>query len=160
LLQFHFEKGRKRKTVTEFRDGQVTQHSLWTQGTEIPDTEHSRTTVRHLRERLQASGASVLSTAELIAIVCGTGSSTPGVIRNVQTLVASMSLPELLTIDFGELSTIHLLGESTAAQLQAVFELARRLTIPTAVERYQIITPADAANLVMAERKGKPSPTA
>jgi DNA repair protein RadC len=118
--------------VTEFRYGQATQHSLWTQGTDEPDTtENSREHVKHLRERLQVSGATVLSTGELLAIVCATNPATPGVIRNAQSLLASMSLQELLTIDFGELSKTHLLGESTAAQLQAVFELARRLTLPT-----------------------------
>ena len=44
-------------------------------------TEQRRESVKQLRERLQLSGASVLSNAELISVVFGTGPSTPGVIR-------------------------------------------------------------------------------
>ena len=136
--------------MTEFYYKQATQHSLWTHGGD-DRTDQRRENVKHLRERLQLSGASVLSNAELIAIVFGTSASTQGVIREVQALFASNSLQELLTIDFGELSKKYLLGDAKAAQLQAVLELARRLTLPVDKERYQIISPADAANLVMAD---------
>ena len=138
--------------MTEFRYTQAIQHSLWTHGKDETGSSEQRTeNIRQLRERLQVSGASVLSTAELLSIVLGTGASTPGVIRQMQTLIASMSLQELLTLDFGELSRKYLLGDAKAAQLQAVLELARRLTVPVTQERYQIISPADAANLVMAD---------
>src|SRR5438067_988450 len=69
----------------------------------------------------------------------------------MQALLASTSLQELFTIDFGELSTTHQLGDTKAAQLQAVVELARRLTLPHDTQRYQVLSPADAANLVRAE---------
>ena len=138
--------------MTEFHYDKVTQHSLWTQGVDATDSpQPSRATVKHLRERLQVSGASVISSADLLAIVLGTGPSPPNVIRQMQTLLASTSLQELLTIDFGELSKTHLLGDAKAAQLQAVFELARRLTLPADTERYQILSPADAATLVRAD---------
>jgi DNA repair protein RadC len=138
--------------VTEFQSTQATQHSLWTHGIDEADgTHHSRVTVKHLRERLQQNGVSLLSNAELLSIVFGTGPSTPGILRQMQTLLGSMSLQELLSIDFGELSTTYVLGDVKAAQLQAVFEVARRLTLPTTLERYQIQSPADAANLVMAD---------
>ena len=138
--------------MTEFHYDKVTQHSLWTQGVDATDSpQPSRATVKHLRERLQVSGASVLSNADLLAIVLGTGPSPPGIIRQMQALLASTSLQELLRIDFGELSTTHLLGDAKAAQLQAVFELARRLTLPADTERYQILSPADAATLVRAD---------
>lgn len=138
--------------MTEFRYEQAVQHSLWTHGMDETDsTEHRQENIRQLRERLQLYGASVLSNAELLALVLGTGSSPANVVRQMQTLFASMSLQELLTLDFGELSSKYLLGDIKAAQLQAVLELARRLTIPVSTERYQIITPADAANVVMAD---------
>jgi DNA repair protein RadC len=137
----------------EFRYTQATQHSLWTHGMpDEADTEPGRENVKHLRERLQVSGTSVLSNDELLSLVLGTASSPARIIRQVQTLFTSMSLQELLTIDFGELSSKYLLGDAKAAQLQAVLELARRLTVPSLQEeRYQILSPADAANLVMAE---------
>ena len=134
--------------MTEFH---YKQHSLWTHGIDETGSIQRRENVKQLRERLQLGGAPVLSNAELISIVFGTSASTPGVIREVQTLFATNSLQELLTIDFGELSRKYLLGDVKAAQLQAVLELARRLTLPTYAERYQIRAPADAANLVMAE---------
>ena len=138
--------------MTEFHYDQVTQHSLWTQGVDATESpQPSRATVKHLRERLQVSGASVLSNADLLAIVLGTGPSPPSVIRQMQALLASTSLQELLRIDFGELSTTHQLGDTKAAQLQAVVELARRLTLPADGDRYQILSPADAANLVRAD---------
>ena len=138
--------------MTEFQHDQVTQHSLWTHEADTTEsTQHSRATVKHLRERLQVNGAAVLSTADLLTIVLGTGPSPPNVIRQMQALFASTSLQELLRIDFGELSKTHLLGDAKAAQLQAVFELARRLTLPADTERYQILSPADAATLVRAD---------
>jgi DNA repair protein RadC len=138
--------------VTEFHYDHVTQHSLWTHGADTTESpQPSRATVKHLRERLQVSGVAVLSTADLLAIVLGTGPSPPGIIRQMQTLFASTSLQELLRIDFGELSTTHLLGDAKAAQLQAVVELARRLTLPAEAERYHIRSPADAATLVRAD---------
>ena len=138
--------------MTEFHYDQATQDSLWTQGVDTTESpQPSRATVKHLRERLQVSGASVLSNADLLTIVLGTGPSPPNVIRQMQALLASTSLQELLRIDFGELSTTHQLGDAKAAQLQAVVELARRLTLPSDTKRYQILSPADAANLVRAE---------
>jgi len=56
-------------------------------------------------------------------------------------------LQELLRADFGALS--RELGNAKAAQLQAILELARRLTVPQAEGRYTITSPQDAANLVM-----------
>ena len=138
--------------MTEFRYDQATQHSLWTHWMDEPDSpEQKPENLKHLRERLQLYGAAVLSNDELLAIVLGTGSSPAGIIRQMQTLFASNSLQELLTIDFGELSRKYLLTDAKAAQMQAVLELARRLTVPVTKERYQIVSPADAANLVMAE---------
>jgi len=72
-------------------------------------------------------------------------------IRQMQTLFESTSLQELLILDFGELSREYWLGDAKAAQMQAVVELARRLTIPASKERYQITSPSDAASLVRSE---------
>jgi DNA repair protein RadC len=130
----------------------VTQPTLWTYGVDETDsTERRRENVKQLRERLQLSGAYTLSNAELIAIVLGTALSTQRTIHQVQMLFTSNSLPELLTIEFGEFSQTYQLGDTKAAQVLAVLELARRLTIPLHVEQYQIRSPADAANLVSGE---------
>jgi DNA repair protein RadC len=136
--------------MTDFHYEQAIQHSLWTHGVDSTE-EGKRENVKHLRERLQLSGASLLSNAELLSIVLGTGSSTASVIRQMQTLFTSTSLPELLTIEFGEFSQTYHLGDTKAAQVMAVLELARRLTIPNKLEQHQIRSPADAANLVSSE---------
>ena len=130
----------------------VTQHSLWTYGVDETDsTEGRRENVKQLRERLQLNGAYVLSNAELIALVFGTASSTQRTIHQVQTLFSSKTLQELLNTEFGEFSQTHQLGDIKAAQVLAVLELAWRLTVPNQLEQYQILSPADAANLVSNE---------
>jgi DNA repair protein RadC len=139
---------RKERELIDYR--QVTQHSIWAyKEGELEDFK--RENVRQLRERLQQSGVTTLSSTDLLAIVLGTGSSTQSIITQVQVLLLSNSLQELLLLDFGELCRKYLLGEVKTAQLQALLELARRLTVPTQMERYQIRSPADAANLVMGE---------
>jgi DNA repair protein RadC len=128
----------------------VTQHSIWAYKEEDAE-EVKRESVRQLRERLQQSGVTTLSSADLLTLVLGTGSSPQSMITQVQVLLSSNGLQELLQLDFGEMCRKYLLGEVKTAQLQAVLELARRLTVPAHLERYQIRSPADAANLVMAD---------
>ncbi len=130
----------------------VTQHSLWSYGGDETDsTEGTRENIRQVRERLQLSGADILSNAELIALVFGTASSSQRTIHQVHSLFTSNSLQELLHIEFGDFSRTYHLGDTKAAQVMAVLELARRLTIPNQSEQYQIRSPADAANLVSSE---------
>jgi DNA repair protein RadC len=130
----------------------VSQYSLWTYSNDEADSsEGKQETVKHLRERLQFNGADVLSNAELIALVAGTASANQRTIHKIQTLLASSSLQDLLHIDFGDYSRTYQLGDTKAAQLMALLELARRLTVPNQVETYQIRSPADAANLVSSE---------
>lgn len=130
----------------------VTQYSLWTYRNDDTDSTHGqRETVKHVRERLQLSGADVLSNAELIALVVGTASANQRTIAKIQTLLTTSSLQDLLHIDFGEYSHTFQLGDTKAAQLMALLELARRLTIPNQTETYQIRSAADAAHLVSNE---------
>src|SRR6266852_77814 len=128
----------------------ASQPSIWTYKEDDAE-ERKRENVKQLRERLQQYGVTTLSSADLLSIVLGTGSSPQSIITQVQVVLSSNSLQELLLLDFGELCRKYLLGEVKPAQLQAVLELARRLTVPTHMERYQIRSPADAANIVMAD---------
>jgi DNA repair protein RadC len=138
--------------VTEFHYEQATQHSLWTHGRdETEGTEPRRETVRQLRERLQFRGVTVLSNADLVSLVFGAGPAPASVIHQVHSLFAATPLPELVTIDFGLLSSKYLLGDANAAQVSALVELARRLTLPPETKRQQITSPADAATLLMAD---------
>ena len=70
---------------------------------------------------------------------------------NLYSLLNSYSVQQLFNVDFGQLCQQYGLGEAKAAQLQAVLEVARRLTIPRDEEKYTIKSPLDAANLVRPE---------
>jgi RadC-like JAB domain len=52
---------------------------------------------------------------------------------------------------FSTLCRYTAIGMASAAQVMAVLELARRLTVPNQLEQYQIRSPADAANLVSSQ---------
>ena len=63
---------------------QVTKHSIWAYLEDV-----KRENVRQLRERLQQSGVTTLSSADLLAIVLGTGSSPQSIITQVGILLSS-----------------------------------------------------------------------
>lgn len=102
-----------------------------------------------LRERLHHSGVQGLSNHDLLTVVLGAGKGHQQVVEQTQRLLEHYSLQELLRVDVSAVSQEYGLSAVKAAQVQAVLELARRLTIPSSHERYQIIIPRDAANLVM-----------
>ena len=104
-----------------------------------------------LRERLHHSGVQGLSNHDLLTLVLCTGKGHRHVVEQIHTLLENNSLQELLKADVSAVYQEYGLSAVKAAQLQAVLELARRLSIPSGQERYQIISPKDAANLVMAE---------
>ena len=104
------------------------------------------------RERLVASGPGALSTAELIAILLGTG--LPGemvtdLARNL--LVEFGGLLGLARTSVADLCRRKGLGEAKASQLKAALELARRLAAEHPEERFQIRSPADVASLLQLE---------
>ncbi len=106
--------------------------------------------MRYLRERLQQSGAATLSSEELLSLVLRTSAGNENTTDRIgQLLKEHGGLQELLKADLGQL--YHELGNAKSAQLQAVLEIARRLTVPSVNTKYQITSPQDTANLVMAE---------
>jgi DNA repair protein RadC len=92
-----------------------------------------------LHERLQHYGSETLSASEPIdeqmALLFQTGGA----------------LDELMRTDLGEFAHTYHLGMTKAIQLQAVFEVAKRVATYTAEQKYQIKSADDAARLVMAE---------
>ena len=116
------------------------------EGQLIPQSE-----VKLLRERMQRYGAVTLSNNELLTISLRTGQGSEQVVSRIDTLLTQYSLHQLLNADFGELCNQYHLGEAKAAQLQAMLEMARRLTLPPRDEKFTIRTVADAANLVRPE---------
>ncbi len=131
---------------------QARQHFLWPGGENTQRGVYeggSLPATKLLRERLEISGVASLSLAELLTVALRTGTLQQRVTEYMQTLLTSYSLPELLQIDFGELK--QQVGKGRAVQLQALLELARRLTLPSIAKRTKITRPKDAADLVMAD---------
>jgi len=119
---------------------------------EYHPTIHDMPTEERPRERLQHYRPKALSTAELLAIILRTGTSRDNVIELAGKLLAKYGgLSGLMRAEFSELCTEHGLGEAKASQLKAALEMGRRLGMLQDDEKYQIKSPADAANLVMPE---------
>nr|HET6902566.1 DNA repair protein RadC [Ktedonobacteraceae bacterium] len=104
------------------------------------------------RERLKHYGPQALSNSELLAILLRTGTTRDNVIELASKLLAKYGgLNGLIRAEFSELCNEHGLGEAKTAQLKAGLEVGRRLGMLQPDEKYQIKSPADAANLVMME---------
>lgn len=104
------------------------------------------------RERLLARGPAALASAELLAIVLGTGVKDENVVRVSQRLLSTFgNLSGLAQASVGELMAARGLGPAKAAQLKAALELGRRLLVEGPEQRPQVRSPADAANLLMSE---------
>ena len=102
------------------------------------------------RERLLHAGAGALSSAELLAVILRVGVGGENVLAVSQRLLARFGdLPGLARASAAELTAEHGVGEAKVAQLKAAFELGRRLLIAAPGERFQVRSPADAAQLLM-----------
>jgi DNA repair protein RadC len=114
---------------------------------ELPSSERPR-------ERLRDHGAGALTTSELLAIVLRTGWAKQSVLRLADSLLARAAglgpggLGNLARLSFAELKSVKGLGEAKAAELQAVFELARRLNALQPEERPYVRSPQDVHNLL------------
>ncbi len=119
---------------------------------EYHPTVHDLPTDERPRERLQNHGPQALSNAELLAIILRTGTTRNNVIELSGILLSKFGgLGGLMRADFMELCKEYGLGMAKAAQLKAALEIGRRLSLSQLDEKYQIKSPADAANLVMME---------
>ena len=104
------------------------------------------------RERLLYTGAAALSTTELLAIILRVGVGGESVLSVAQRMLARFDgLAGLARASAAELTAVHGVGEAKVAQVKAAFELGRRLLVTAPVERPQVRSPADAAQLLMAE---------
>ncbi len=106
--------------------------------------------MKELRERLLVYGSETLLTEELLTLVLRTGAGDEKGYELASKLLATYGgLGGLLQAECRELTQVHGLSETRSALLKAVLELGRRLNKPPTEKRYQIVIPADAANLVM-----------
>jgi DNA repair protein RadC len=104
------------------------------------------------RERLVRAGEGALSTAELLAIILRTGVDGESVLDMARRLLAQYGgLPGLARASFAELRAERGLGPAKTAQLKAALELGRRMLLATPEERLVVRSPADVAQLLMAE---------
>lgn len=106
------------------------------------------TTILH--EQLQYQGITSLATADLLTLIFCTERSTgrADILKKTQKLLTDYAdLNQVTAAEFGEVCLTHGLGEHKAAQLQAVFELAKRLATPPP-QKYRIRSVDDIAQLV------------
>ena len=105
--------------------------------------------MKQLRERVACYGAQNLSSQELLQVILGTGVGNKASPEHIVRLVGDDPLPSLLSLDYGQIAST--LGPVKATQVAALLELTRRLMRPVEDTLVRIATPADAANLVMAD---------
>jgi len=104
------------------------------------------------RERLARAGEGALSTVELLAIILRTGVGGENVlILAARLLSRSGGLPGLARASFAELVAERGLGKAKTAQLKAALELGRRILLAAPEDRFIVRSPADVAQLLMAE---------
>ena len=104
------------------------------------------------RERLRDYGPSSLSNSELIAILLRTGVAGENVLNMAVRLLSRLGgLAGLGRATFAEMCAMKGISEAKACQLQAAFELGRRLVSLHPEDRAVISCPEDVANLLAAE---------
>ncbi len=104
------------------------------------------------RERLVHAGEGALSMAELLAIILGTGVGGESALALATRLISRYGgLPGLARASFTELRAEKGLGLAKTAQLKAALELGRRMLLIAPEDRFVVRSPADVAQLLMAE---------
>jgi len=104
------------------------------------------------REKLLAYGPSVLSNAELLAVLLRSGTRKKSVLRvaeEILSLIKEQGLSGMVHISVPELAKIDGVGRVKAATLQAAIELGRRLSMQTAAKVQIIHGPEDVAQYAM-----------
>jgi DNA repair protein RadC len=109
------------------------------------------------RERLQRHGVEALATAELLALLMGSGASGESIMITAQRLLAEFgNLQNMASASVEELSKIKGIGIAKAAQIKAAFELGRRLGDPDYNYKGDPVQSPEAAFISMQEKlRGK-----
>ncbi|HNR03752.1 MAG TPA: DNA repair protein RadC [Bacillota bacterium] len=106
------------------------------------------------RERLARHGASVLSNAELLAILLRTGTREESAISLAhRILVQEQGLRYLADSNVEQLSAINGIGKAKAAQIKAAIELGKRLAAFEPGADKPLKCPQDVAGLLMEEMR-------
>jgi len=110
---------------------------------EMPSSERPR-------ERLAKRGASSLKTAELMAILFRTGTRNLNVVELAERMLHKFgSLTAMSRANTDELQDCEGIGFAKAVEIQAAFELGRRLAAEEMLDRPVIKTAKDVARLMM-----------
>jgi len=108
------------------------------------------------RERLQRLGAEALSTAELLAIIMGSGTHGDSVLMTSQKLLSEFgNLQNIAQATVAEMSTVRGIGKAKALQIKAALELANRLGDPDYRSGEPVQSPQEAIKSVQSKLKGK-----
>jgi len=100
------------------------------------------------RERLIRHGPESLSNAELLGIILRTGSKEENVVSLCSRILSEYSIKQLSLVNVTRLMQVHGVGKAKAAQIAAVFELARRLEIFVEEPKRKICSPKDVYTLM------------
>ncbi|WP_290710299.1 DNA repair protein RadC [Anaerovibrio sp.] len=104
------------------------------------------------RERLLAYGPGILSNAELLAILLGSGSKEKSAMQLAHDLLSQhrdSGVTALATMNVEELTEHKGIGSAKAASLLAAVELGKRLELNSTAKRPVVRCPADAADYAM-----------
>jgi len=104
------------------------------------------------RERLMRHGPEALTTAELIAILLGSGMKGMPILQLSQSIIATFGdLQKLSEATMAELCSIKGLGPAKALQLRAALSLGLRAAKANPTVKYRIETPLHVYNLIKDE---------
>ncbi|HEY3360903.1 MAG TPA: DNA repair protein RadC [Methanosarcina sp.] len=103
---------------------------------DIPEEERPR-------ERLIRNGPESLSNAELLGIILRTGSREENVVNLCSRILTEYSIKQLSLANVSRLMHVHGVGKAKAAQIAAVFELARRLETFVEEPKRKVCSPKD-----------------
>ncbi|PAV14134.1 DNA repair protein RadC [Methanosarcina spelaei] len=108
---------------------------------DIPEEERPR-------ERLIRNGPESLSNAELLGIILRTGSREENVVNLCSRILTEYSIKQLSLANISRLMQVHGVGKAKAAQIAAVFELARRLETFVEEPKRKVCSPKDVYTLM------------
>ncbi len=104
------------------------------------------------RERLKQLGADALTTADLIAVILGSGIKGAPVLALAQQIVSHFgSLEKLAEASVAELCQIHGMGPTKAIQLLAAIGLGKKLARRQMGNRVRVSCPSDVYELLKDE---------
>lgn len=104
-------------------------------------------------EKMLTLGASVLNSAEILAILINSGTRTKTSLQIATEILAGTTLKELKDITPEELKKMQGIGDVKAARILASLELAKRINTERVEESPYITCPKDVVELVMEEMK-------